>query len=279
MWNDMVRLTAGRPGLFHCRGGRAPIRRAIVLLTWLSAAAASAQDPRVVDFPTRPGVTQRFLYVPAKAPVAAAILFAGGDGGLEIRPDGKIGRVRGNFLVRTRAQFAERGIAVAVVDAPSDRQAEPWLGGFRQTKEHAADMKAVVDWLRSETGLPVWLVGTSRGTQSAAYLAIASIGADGLVLTSTILVDPRGRPVSAMPVEKIAVPTLVAHHRDDGCKATPCSQVPALAARLASAPRKASLAFEGGTEEGDPCEAAGHHGYAGIEAQVVDAIVAFIAAR
>jgi pimeloyl-ACP methyl ester carboxylesterase len=168
-------------------------------------------------------------------------------------------------------------VSVAVIDAPSDRQAEPWLGRFRQTKEHAADVKAVVEWLRAETMLPVWLVGTSRGTQSAAWLALASIGADGLVLTSTILVDPRGRPVSAMPIEAIAVPTLVVHHRDDGCSATPYAQASALAARLTSSPRKAFLAFDGGTDEGDPCEAAGHHGYAGIEARVVDAIVAFVA--
>lgn len=251
----------------------------MLLAAWLAAAAASAQTPQVVDVPTRPGVTQRFLYVPANEPVAAAILFAGGHGGLAIRPDGEFGWGRGNFLVRTRGLFAERGVAVAVIDAPSDRQAEPWLGGFRQTKEHAADMKAVVAWLRAETKLPVWLVGTSRGTQSAAYLALASIGADGLVLTSTILVDPRGRPVTAMPVEAIAVPTLVVHHRDDGCRATPYSLVPALAARLTSAPRKAFLTFEGGADRGDPCEADGHHGYAGIEARVVDAIAAFVAGR
>lgn len=280
MWNGIRGKTARSADLFHRRAGPAGLRSTIVLLAAsLGAAAASAQTPRVVDVPTRPGVTQRFLYVPAKAPVAAAILFAGGHGGLAIRPDGQFGWGRGNFLVRTRGLFAERGISVAVVDAPSDRQTEPWLGRFRQTKEHAADVKAVVEWLRAETTLPVWLVGTSRGTQSAAWLALASIGADGLVLTSTILVDPRGRPVSAMPIEAIAVPTLVVHHRDDGCKATPYAQASALAARLTSSPRKAFLAFDGGTDEGDPCEAAGHHGYAGIEAQVVDAIVAFVAGR
>ena len=280
MWNGIGGKTAESTGLFPDRVAPAGLRRAIVLLAaWLVAAAASARAPQVVDVPTRPGVTQRFLYVPAKAPVAAAILFAGGHGGLEIRPDGEIGWGRGNFLVRTRALFAERGISVAVIDAPSDRQADPWLGGFRQTREHAADAAAVVEWLRAETTLPVWLVGTSRGTQSVAYLALASIGADGLVLTSTILVDPRGRPVPAMPVERIAVPTLVVHHRDDRCSVTPYSQASALAARLTSSPRKAFLTFDGGTDRGDACEAAGHHGFAGIEVRVVDAIAAFVAGR
>ena len=82
-----------------------------------------------------------------------------------------------------------------------------------------------------------------------------------------------------MPVETITVPTLVVHHRDDGCSVTPYSRAPALAARLTSAPRRAFLTFDGGTDKGDACEAAGHHGYAGIETQVVDAIAAFVAGR
>mgnify|MGYP005812986029 CR=1 FL=1 len=229
--------------------------------------------------PTRPGVVDRVLYLPADEPKAAAILFAGGHGGLAITSSGTFGWGAGNFLVRTRALFVERGVAVAVIDAPSDRQAEPWLGGFRQTPEHAADVRAVVAWLRAETKAPVWLVGTSRGTQSAAATALAGVGADGVVLTSTVLVDPRGRPVSAMPVERLSTPVMVVHHKLDGCFASPYDQATALADRLARAPRKALVAFDGGRSVGDPCEAFAYHGYNGIERQVVDAIVDFMLAK
>lgn len=253
----------------------------VAALAWASPTVA--QSERVVDLPTRPGVTQRFLLVEGREPVAAAaILFAGGHGGLAIDPSGRLGWGRGNFLVRTRALFADRGITVAVVDAPSDRQQEPWLNQFRQTREHAEDIKAVIAWLRRETRRPVWLVGTSRGTQSAAYLAhalAAPQAADGVVLTSTVLVDPRGRPVTGMPVESISIPALVVHHRHDGCRATPWSMAGPLVERLVASPRKAFLTFEGGVDIGDPCEAQGHHGYAGIEARVVDAIAAFIVAK
>lgn len=224
-------------------------------------------------------MTDRILYVPASEAKAAAILFAGGHGGLAIDASGAFGWGAGNFVVRTRALFAQRGVAVAVIDAPSDRQAAPWLGGFRQTPEHAADVRAVVAWLRAETKAPVWLVGTSRGTQSAAATALAGVGADGIVLTSTVLVDPRGRPVSAMPVERLAMPVLVVHHKLDGCVASPYAQAEALAVRLTGAPRKALVAFDGGKDVGDPCEAFAHHGYNGIEPQVVDAIVAFMLAQ
>jgi len=36
---------------------------------------------------------------------------------------------------------------------------------------------------------------------------------------------------------------------------------------------------DGGTDGGRPCEATGHHGFAGIEVRVVDAIAAFVAGR
>jgi hypothetical protein len=244
------------------------------------ASGAAAQPARVVDIPTRPGATQRFLYVPASEPKAAAILFAGGHGGLAIDASGAFGWGAGNFLVRSRALFAERGVAVAVVDAPSDRQAAPWLSGFRQSAAHAADVRALVAWLRNETKQRVWLVGTSAGTFSAAATALAGVGADGLVLTSTVVFDQRGgRPVSAMPLEKLTMPVLVVHHKEDGCPSTPYAQVPALVAKLSSASRSAFVAFEGGKDEGDPCEAFAHHGYPGLEPQVVDAIVKFMLAK
>jgi hypothetical protein len=244
----------------------------------LVASSVAAQAPRVVDVPTRPGVTQRILYLPAPDAKAAAILFAGGHGGLAIDAAGNFGWGRGNFLVRSRALFVERGVAVAVIDAPSDKLPQG-LGGFRQTPEHAADVRAVVAWLGNETKRPVWLVGTSRGTQSAAAAALAGVGADGVVLTSTVLYELRGRPVNAMPVERLAMPVLVVHHKGDVCAGSPYSLAPALAEKLTGASRKAFVTFDGGRNEGDPCEAFAYHGYNGIEPQVVDAIVAFMLAR
>jgi len=44
----------------------------------------------------------------------------------------------------------------------------------------------VADYLKTQAAVPVWLVGTSMGTFSAAGRAIAARNVDGLVLTSTI---------------------------------------------------------------------------------------------
>ena len=254
---------------------------AAVLWALVPARSGAQVSERVVDLPTRPGVTQRLLVLTPREPKAAVLLFAGGHGGLQLGADGTMQWGGGNFLVRTRRQFAEQGLLVAVIDAPSDRQSPPFLGGFRQGPDHARDVKAAIAWLRESSQRPVWLVGTSRGTQSVAAVATQLSGADapdGIVLTATILTDDRGRAVPAMPLEKIRVPVLVVHHEQDGCRLCAYAQVPTLMDRLAHVPRRALLSFTGGADEGDPCEARAHHGFNGIERDVVAQIAAWIVA-
>ena len=254
----------------------------LAFVVMLTSAAMAQTGPRVVDIPTRPGVTQRMLVLTPPEPKAAVILLAGGHGGLQLFPNGSMKWGEGNFLVRTRQLFADQGFVVAVVDAPSDRQSAPFLGGFRQTPEHAADLKAVIAWLRENSKVPVWLVGTSRGTQSAAYVATelsGPDGPDGIVLSSTILTDPKGRPVPAMPLGKIRVPVLVVHHEQDGCPQCAFSQVPGLMAELKNTPRSQVLSFNGGANKGDPCEAFAYHGFNGLESDVVRQTAAWVLSR
>lgn len=235
-----------------------------------------------VDLPTRPGATQRLLVLTPPAPKAAVVLFAGGHGGLQLGADGAIAWGKGNFLVRSRDLFAAQGLVVAVLDAPSDKQSPPFLNGRRQRLEHAADVQAVIAWLRETTKVPVWLVGTSRGTQSVAYLATELAGRegpDGIVLTSTIVRDDKGRAVPAMPLERIRVPVLVVHHEQDGCALCAFAEVPALMAKLGNAPRRQLLAFKGGENRGDPCEAMAYHGFNGLESAVVAQAAAWILAK
>lgn len=245
-----------------------------------NAAAQSAQQ--VVDLPTRTGVTQRLLVLePAVPPKAVVLNFAGGHGGLQVGPSGAMAWGEGNFVVRTRQLFAEQGLVVAVVDAPSDKQSPPYLSGNRQTPEHVADIRAAIAWARQKHQLPVWLVGTSRGTQSVAYLATelqGRDGPDGIVLTSSIATDPKGRSVNAMALDKIRIPVLVVHHEQDGCSLCAFVDAQAIVPKLVNAPRKQLLSFSGGVSRGDPCEAMAYHGYNGIELDVVRQIGAWIVA-
>jgi hypothetical protein len=267
---------------------QSPLRWLGGLLLAIALAAPCSQvqaqtPPRVVDIPTRPGVTQRFLFIAPAAPKAAAILFAGGHGGLQLGPSGTFGWGANNFLVRTRQTFVDDGIAVAVIDAPSDRQTPPYLDGFRLTPEHAEDTRAVIAWLREQLHVPVWLIGTSRGTQSVAAIAIAlgsrGGGPDGIVLTSTILRENRGgSPVTSMDLSALKIPVLVVHHKDDACKLCPVSDTDTLMQKLTQSPRAKLMLVSGGESRGDPCGASAHHGYNGIESDVVHAITTWMVA-
>ena len=254
---------------------------AALLVFWQVAFGEVSQ--RVIDIPTRPGVLQRFLYLTPEHPKAAVILFAGGHGGLELSQNGSFGWGKGNFLVRTRLLFVERGLSVAIVDAPSDRQRLALTAGFRQTPEHAADIKAVIAWLKQQNNIPVWLIGTSRGTQSAAFisteLSITEGGPDGLVLTSTILSDQKERSVLEMPLTKITIPVLIVHHEHDGCKHCAYSDIPRLIKKLERSTRKELVTIQGGESHGDPCEAFAHHGFNGNEKEVVTKIADWIQAK
>src|SRR5579862_202864 len=254
---------------------------ATCLAAFLSQAGARTVQT-VVDIPTRPGITQRLAVLTPPAAKATVVMFAGGHGGLQIFPNGSLKWGEGNFLVRTRQLFADQGLVVVLIDAPSDRQSPPFLSGFRQQPEHAADVKAVIAWLRSKSSMPVWLVGTSRGTQSVAYVATELSGPDapdGIVLTSSILTDKKSRAVPTMPLDKIRIPVLVVHHEQDACFVTPFTEIQSLMAKLENSPRKELLSFKGGQNMGDPCEAFAYHGYNGIEAEVVRQIAAWLLAR
>jgi pimeloyl-ACP methyl ester carboxylesterase len=253
----------------------------LLMIAFILLGNAYAETPQqVVDLQTRSGVTQRMIVLAPPEPKATVILFSGGDGGLGIFPNGSLNRGKGNFLVRTRQMFADQGFLVAVVDAPSDRQGFPYLQGFRETAEHVTDIKAVIAWARGQAKIPVWLVGTSRGTQSAAYVATelagGTDGPDGLVLTSTILTDKKGRPVPAMPLDRLRIPVIVAHHKDDACQFCAYSRVPAMMDKFTNASRKQLLTFSGGESKDDPCESFAYHGYNGIESDVVSQVSAAI---
>jgi pimeloyl-ACP methyl ester carboxylesterase len=235
----------------------------------------------IVTLKTRGEVTQSFALVAPEKPVAAAILFPGGGG---VTPLDKLvpGQFinRGNFLVRVRYDLARAGLAVAIVDAPSDRQGERGMkGGFRGSAEHAEDIAAVVEHLRARFRLPVWLVGTSAGTESAAFLA-TRLGerVAGVVLTSSISQRYKmGFSVLELPLATVRVPALIVAHKDDGCWATPAHQAEAIARAFGASSRKEVLIVEGGDPpRSEPCEALSQHGFLGIEKRVVDAIAAFI---
>lgn len=201
---------------------------------------------------------------------AVAVLFSGGGGAVGLLQ--RIPRPGGNFLVRTRRLFVDQGVATAVIDAPTDQNS--MSDAYRMSRRHADDVRTVVAELNKRfAGLPVFLVGTSRGTVSAAYAGAALQEAvTGVVLTSTVFNATRGGAgVSSVDWDGIRTRLLFVHHVDDTCVATPY----AMAQRVAAG--RSLISVHGGdAPRSDPCEPFSPHGYLGVEAPVVRAIVGWM---
>jgi len=251
----------------------------LVLALFILSPCASAADEELVTIPTRPGVTQSFLLLrPSDKPSASVILFAGGHVRLALSQH-EIGWGKTNFLVRNRERFCREALLVAVIDAPSDRP--EGLSNFRTSSAHAEDIRHVIAKLKDIAHVPVWLVGTSMGTVSAANAAarLKVGGPDGLVLTSTVMKETRQvtETVNNVRLEDIRVPTLVVHHKQDSCVVTPYELARSLMRSLTQAPKKELLTFEGGDLSVlDPCEPMSHHGFLGLDGEVVTAIASWI---
>ena len=218
------------------------------------------------------------LIAPAK-PVASVILFAGGSGLIGASPTGI--RWKHNFLVRTRRLFAQQGFLVATVDAPSDRQTGDGLVGYRSGKNHAQDIQAVIAWLKRKADVPVWVVGTSRGSLSAANSAarISKGGPDGVVLSATVTELSQSCPywVFDAKLKTIRQPVLIVHNKSDACHLSPYSGVKRIAKKLKNSSKVEVLAFEGGdSPKSGACDARSYHGFLGIEDEVVKAIADWI---
>jgi hypothetical protein len=250
--------------------------------------AVEAKEAKLVSVATPRGAKQAFILIkPDNKPVASVILFAGGHGALGLRSASSMKWGAGNFLVRTRDMFAGKGLMVAVIDAPSDQQ-NGMKATFRMGNAHAGDVGSVAAYLRKEADIPVWLVGTSMGTFSAAGGAIGAKGVDGLVLTSTIT---RAKPdwkiagshpdgVASMALGKVKVPALIVSHVKDGCDITPAADAPKLQKRLVGARPLEVVLLKGGLPpQSAPCDARSQHGFLGIEGKAVDAIANFVKAN
>lgn len=131
--------------------------------------------------------------------------------------------------------------------------------------------------MKQRAGLPVWLVGTSNGSISAANGA-AAVGPPlvaGAILTSSVW----SGGMSAVPLQTIKVPVLIVHNRNDHCPSANFAGAEQAMALLGAAPAKELMAVSSEAARSRPCEALAPHGYYGIENQVVPPIAQWIIAH
>ena len=268
---------------------------AVVAMSGAPLLARSGNEPpagncgEVVTIETRGRTTTRYALVQPKNAQIALVLLVGGGGHLDLDGKGCPRALRGNSLVRSLPHFQSVGLATVLVDAPSDHPGEDGLKGFRMTPQHADDLGKVIADARKRTGLPVWIVGTSRGSISAANAATRLTGPaapDGVVLTSAITSGGPGgqKPWAAQTVfdlklEAIRVPVLVVGHAADKCPRTPAGLMGGITARTNGAREEVVKVTggSGGAPTGlEACQGKTPHGFLGQEGEVASGIARFI---
>lgn len=247
-------------------------RENVDVLLYRDLRGGAALEWEDVYIPTREGVRQRLLIAKAaNVGCKAVLLLPGGKGKRVTRK--RRGRLRttGNFLVRSSPLFARAGFVAVAVPAPSDRS-DGMDADFRTSKEHHADMRAAVDFLVNEGACDVFLIGTSRGALSVAYLATVMTHPNvrGYVLTATLADRP---PAVRFYAPRITDPLLMVHHSDDECHVTTYADAQAIFEAIPASARKGFITVSGGdTPRGRACGPWSAHGFIGAERETVAAI-------
>ena len=260
-----------------------------ILIFACSGFSAFAQNEKAVEIQSR-GQKFRALLIQPANPIGSVILMVGGHGKLDISASGHIGWGAKNQLVRTRAAYAKAGYAVLVPDiAPDMKTPSGVMQRYRASDAFAQDLAAAVQYMRKIKS-PVVMAGTSRGSLSVAnelfHIKDKTARPDAAVLTSAFLAPPppKGFTVRKLVHDKadaFALPTLVVHHRKDGCEHTKPSDVEPFKAWYEKNGRKLDVIWmEGGLPpKSDACNALSPHGFYGLDNEVTGKITGWIKAQ
>jgi hypothetical protein len=258
------------------------------------AALAAERCGELVTIQTHGGTTTRYAFAHPRSESArgriALVLLAGGGGHLDLDDAGCPRDLKGNSLVRSLPLFHDAGFFTALVDASSDYFGADGLAGFRTAAAHAEDLGRVIADVRARAKASVWVVGTSRGTISAANAAARLSGPsapDGVVLTSALTSgDSRARKgwvaqtVFDLPLEAIRLPVLVVGHAADTCIRSPSTLMSKITARTNGVREQVVVVTGGPGVAGGPslatCEGRAPHGYVEQEAEVAAGIARFV---
>jgi len=151
---------------------------------------------------------------------------------------------------------------------------------YRASDKNIKRINLLAKFLKKRNGLPVVLVGFSRGSVDVAQFAkshskdIAAI----VILSGVYENDSRKAgdySLNEIIGTEIGVPILGIHHSDDECRVTVPSEAEAFFDSL-SAPKKKFVFLDGGRNTGRDCGPFHHHGFEDIERQAVNQVVQWL---
>lgn len=272
---------------------------ALVVLMLATASGRPLADEKVVEIESRPGVTQKFIFIKPEQPKAAVILIPGAWGKLDL--GAFLGAISINpayaptFAVESRKDFAKNSLMVAVIDSPSDRRKDGMGWGWRVTDAHARDIEAVVAFLKKQANVPVWLGGSSNASLSAANFVsrIGNGGVHGLAIgaaMTNITPDNEFSPafstryrygaMSVSGLDSFTGPVLIYWHKDDECVLSPPADAPRLAGKFTKSQKVEVRYIERkaypASSRTNPCLTGSIHDLNGVHGDAVEILVEYI---
>ena len=224
----------------------------LAALATLASPALAATTTTVVDVPFgADGDSQRFLFVAPDAPKAIVVSVPGGDGIMGIQDDGSLITTVGgcNPLARVRQGLADRGYAVALIDATR-----------AGTVRNATGILEAIRWTRARHAVPVWVVGGSSATAAVTSLGV-SLPTE---IPGGVIFNAPDRPgTQAAQIRRHA--QVVYHTLDTFAFGSATFNA------LSNAVVRERAALSGGTNAG-----CGYHLFNGIDATYLDTIAAFM---
>jgi pimeloyl-ACP methyl ester carboxylesterase len=210
---------------------------------------------------------------------AVLILVPGGEGQLNLKPQQPD---VGNQFYQTLKQLSRSStptdiLDVVLFDSPERLANARSYPISRATTEHLSRIHDVIQFYRTKTGKPVWLMGHSNGAVSVAEYVRYARGLGEAKPIAGLIVSG-ARDVTRFESAPLDFPVLFMSHRNDGC---PASDLAALTRNfkkvqaLNKAPTSLVFLETGALENGSPCST-GYHMYNGATQEVVTALRSFI---
>ena len=231
-------------------------------------------------------VVQRAILLKPSIPTNTALLFYRGWSGIANIKTESDWKRNLNYLQNNTELFAQAGIALVVMDCPSDENSvapgnKP-LGcndDYRSSARHADDVRKIMIPLREQHGITnIYVMGHSYGTISSKWLA-KNLGNEiqGSIHSASMTVASKynrmyGSSVESFDMSSLRAPVLNIHHGDDQCEHTPYATVVAYS-------KNNLITVKGGEGTGEVCGGTHLHSMGGREEVSTKAIIQWIKTR
>ena len=228
-------------------------------------------------------VVQRAILLKPSIPSDTALLFYRGWSGIANIKSENDWKRNLNYLQNNTELFSQAGIALVVMDCPSDENSvapgnTPLAcnDDYRSSLKHADDVKKIMATLKEKYGITkFYIMGHSYGTISSKWLA-KNLGNEiqgSIHSAAQTLASPRmrtyGYSAESFDMGSLKSPVLNIHHGDDQCIYTPYSTVLAYS-------KNNLITVVGGIPNGDVCGGGHYHSFEGREEASSKAVIKWI---